>query len=162
MNKIKINIANILRNVPVGTRLYCTMVGQVKLERIDKELDYPIVCSYNNGSSYIYFSKYGYYYNNDDAECVLFPSDTCRTWNTNYSTFIANKFDKNTLKPFDKVLVRDDSICKWNISLFAYIGSRNLYYCIIGCGWKYCIPYNNHTKHLLGTNNEEPDYYKCD
>lgn len=164
MNKIKVNIIPILKNFKVGTPLYCTMCGWVKFERIDKDLDYPIVCSYNNGSSYIYFTKYGYYYNSDDAECVIFPSDTCRTWDIthhgNYSTFIVGKFDKNTLKPFDKVLVRDSNFYKWNITLFAYINDSGLYCCINGCDWKYCIPYNDHTKHLLGTSNKEPDCYK--
>ena len=167
MNKIKVNIANILRNVPVGTRLYCTMLGWIDFKCIETGSEYPIICTYNNGSSFIYFTKYGYYYNSDDAECVIFPSDTCRTWNINnhdnYSTFIVGKFDKTTLKPFDKVLVRTRIDDVWKISLFSFIdGDDNIYRCINGDCWKYCIPYNDYTKHLIGTNNEEPDCYKCD
>lgn len=166
MNKIKFNIANFLRNAPVGTRLYCTMVGWVNLKDIERDSEYPIVCTYNNGSSFIYFTKYGYYYNNDDAECVIFPSDTCRTWDINhydnYSTFIVGRFDKNTLKPFDKVLVRDHNYDNWQISFFSSIEGKDGCRCANATFWKYCIPYNDYTKHLIGTRNEEPDCYKCD
>lgn len=166
MNKTKINIVNILRNAPVGTRLYCTMLGWINFKCIDTKSEYPIICMYNNGSSFIYFTKYGYYYNSDDAECVLFPSDTLRTWDIThygtYGTFIASKFDKTTLKPFDKVLVRDSVSSVWQISFFSSIDDRNVYRCINACPWTHCIPYNDRTKYLLNTSNEEPDYYKCD
>lgn len=159
MNKTKINIANILRNVTVGTRLYCTMLGWINFKRIETDSEYPIICTYNNGSSFIYFTKYGYYYDNDDAECVIFPSDTCRTWDI---THIASKFDKNTLKPFDKVLVRDHTYDNWQISFFSSIEGKDGCRCANATFWKYCIPYNDYTKHLIGTNNEEPYCYKCD
>lgn len=59
-----------------------------------------------------------------------------------------------TLQPFDKVLVRDDNTEFWRpaffglknddkAALFPYITSSGLF--------KICIPYNEKTKHLLGT-----------
>ena len=62
---------------------------------------------------------------------------------------------KCEFKPFDKVLVRDDAIYSWRIELFGRIDKNQEfpYFCITGC-WKYCIPYNDFTKHLLGTTDE--------
>lgn len=72
------------------------------------------------------------------------------------------KFDPNTLQPFDKVLVKfsDDSV--WKCSLFSHIDEEEKEFpiiCISGC-WNCCIPYNDETKHLLGTKNEAPEFYQ--
>lgn len=55
-------------------------------------------------------------------------------------------------KPFDKVLVRDDDEKKWRASLFAYYDENSkLPYVCIPYVHTQCIPYNEHTAHLLGT-----------
>ena len=73
------------------------------------------------------------------------------------------KFAPNTLKPFDKVLVRDTEDEYWQCDLFSHITTNGLYsfYCV-GSYYRYCIPYNNDTKHLLGTNDEAPEFYQLD
>lgn len=54
--------------------------------------------------------------------------------------------------PFDKVLVRDDDEKKWRASLFAYYDENAKYpYVCIPYVHTQCIPYNEHTAHLLGT-----------
>lgn len=53
-------------------------------------------------------------------------------------------------KPFDKVLVRDDKEHDWNADLFSHINKLGYFVCL-GSSWVYCIPYNDQTKHLLGT-----------
>lgn len=74
-----------------------------------------------------------------------------------------SKFDPKWLKPFDRVLVRDGDKADWFATSFSHLGDRYYPYIIInGCGYKQCIPYNDETKDLLGTNNEEPDFYKND
>lgn len=63
---------------------------------------------------------------------------------------------KNELKPFDKVLIRDDINEKWSINLFSYYDEEDEdfpYICQNG-GYHYCIPYEGN-EHLLGTNNPE-------
>ena len=63
---------------------------------------------------------------------------------------------KNGLKPFDKVLIRDDINEKWAINLFSYYDEEDEdfpYICQNG-GYHYCIPYEGN-EHLLGTNNPE-------
>ena len=75
---------------------------------------------------------------------------------------VPNKFDPKTLKPFDKVLVRDTADFSWACDLFSYIldGDVEYKYKGVGCLNKYCIPYNDDTKHLVGTKEEAPDFYR--
>ena len=75
---------------------------------------------------------------------------------------VPNKFDPKTLKPFDKVLVRDTADFSWACDLFSYIldGDVEYKYKGVGCLNKYCIPYNDDTKHLIGTTDEAPEFYK--
>lgn len=69
------------------------------------------------------------------------------------------KFDPNTLQPFDKVLVREEGK-QWLARFFdIYEGGYNV---TSGHSWTYCIPYNEETKHLHGTCNEAPEFYKLD
>ena len=73
-----------------------------------------------------------------------------------------NKFYPNTLQPFDKVLVREHSNCVWKCNLFSHVvGTKKCYPCrCISSVYKYCIPYNDDTKHLINTTEEAPDYYR--
>ena len=75
------------------------------------------------------------------------------------------RFDPKTLKPFDKVLSKYDGGC-WSANLFSHIEEENNKYhgtCSFVCNGslvKFCIPYNDETKHLIGTKDEAPDFYK--
>ena len=71
------------------------------------------------------------------------------------------KFDPNTLKVFDKVLVRDDENRKWTARFFDFY-EKGRYYVTNGSIWKYCIPYNDDTKHLHKTSNAAPEYYQIE
>lgn len=69
-------------------------------------------------------------------------------------------FNPKTLKPFDKVIARIDEQGIWCCELFSFIeNNTNLIKCC-GAYYKYCIPYNDETKYLVGTTNEVPEYYK--
>lgn len=66
--------------------------------------------------------------------------------------FGVENIEECTLNPFDKVLVRDDDNDIWKGSLFSHIEHDKEYpYFCLGLEWKYCIPYNEKTAHLLGT-----------
>lgn len=72
------------------------------------------------------------------------------------------RFDPKTLKAFDKVLVRSEKVFNWNCSLFSNIddfSSKYPFSCLSTC-YRYCIPYNDDTKHLVGTTEEAPEFYK--
>ena len=73
-----------------------------------------------------------------------------------------SKFDPKTLQPFDKVLVRDDRILDlWRCTFFSHIKSKGFWeYATADSAYAYCIPYNEDTKYLVGTNEEAPEYYR--
>lgn len=63
------------------------------------------------------------------------------------------------LKPFDKVLVLDMK-SHWTCDFYIrYDNTHKLYACITST-WDKCIPYNDETKHLLGTTDDAPKKYK--
>ena len=69
-----------------------------------------------------------------------------------------NKFDITTLKPFDKVLVRQDYELKWVADFFGF-QKEGYYYTTGNHVYVQCIPYEEN-KHLLGTTNDCDDFYK--
>lgn len=90
---------------------------------------------------------------------------------------VPNKFDIFTLKPFDKVLVRNGGQDKWQAGLFSYLeekkigidyGSYTKYlksvttYNVNSHLYNYCIPYNYDTNHLVGTTEEAPEFYQIE
>ena len=57
-------------------------------------------------------------------------------------------------EPFQQVLVRDDCKRRWVCALFNFYDRRketSYPFVCIGGSFRYCIPYNDQTKHLLGT-----------
>ena len=99
-----LNLVEILKDYPIGTKLYSTIHGDVKLELIDDHQPHPIIVRIGDDYKGC-FSADGKIYSFYDGECILFPSREQRDW----SKFKPKKpkFDPKTLQPFDKVLVRD-------------------------------------------------------
>lgn len=85
-------------------------------------------------------------------------------WNAKTKTLrrlIKSKFDPKTLQPFDRVLVCNGDGDIWRCSIFSHIyGKDNLPSVCNGIGYKYCIPYNDNTKHLAGTTDKAPEFYR--
>ena len=77
----KINIAEILRDCPKGTKLYSPLFGTVTLECCGiNSKDYPIRTTLHNGSC-TSFSPHGTFLRGfESAETVLFPSSEIRDW----------------------------------------------------------------------------------
>lgn len=229
------NIAEILRHCPKGTKLYSTVFGEVTLDEVDIYDIYPIVVRRFNYLK-TSFDKEGHYLEDyPGAECVLFPSKEQRDWNKfrfpvkkgdimmkcdgsypfisngvtteeggfeyicgttglsgslqtvgNFSIWTDNfcipaseevkkrlfdkieeagyKWNANTLeleeaaskfkskfKPFDKVLVKNQTDEKWSINLFSYYNKENKifpYVCLDG-KYHYCVPYEGN-EYLVG------------
>lgn len=227
----EINIAEILKDCPKGTKLYSPLFGNVTLEEVDTSITVPIKVI-DSLNSYNCFTKTGLYYNRTNAECLLFPSSKMRNWTkffkrgdvvikngggmaavfdgwandtyTEFNTTVNLYCDNNTgeeevcttllfrkateeernqfiekvehilkgkynpetlqvepvkpevpfnLKPFDKVLVRDDPNQKWTVDMFSYYNREdNDYpYICVGNHYCHCLPYNEQTAHLVGT-----------
>lgn len=146
------NIAEILKDAPRGTKLYSPIFGDVILNKVSK-FNIEVLDTANNIQHFIYTGLY-----NINGECMLFPSRENRVWND----FSLKKFDINTLKPFDKVLVRDSAIYKWTCNFYSYyrIDRDHYKYVCISDSYHQCIPYNDETKHLVGTDKDCPEYYK--
>lgn len=75
---------------------------------------------------------------------------------------VSNRFDPDTLQPFDKVLARDSYSQDWTCGLFShvFVFDNMRKYNIAEVLYKMCIPYNDETKHLVGTTGEAPEYYR--
>ena len=155
-----VDLTKILKNCPKGTKLYSLVHGDVLFEGIIDRV-YPIEVSSKN-YGIVTLSEKGRMII-EVGECILFPSKDQRDW----SKFTApwykkEKFDPKTLKPFDKVIVRNIYSEIWSCGFFSHMVVFNYI-------WKYnvgdvlyvmCIPYNDDTKHLLGTTDEAPEYYR--
>lgn len=150
-----LNLVEILKDCPEDIVLYFTALGEVKFQGIDYNAkECPIdICDCDD--DVWVFTKEGKLHNNGDAECALFPSKDQRDW----SKWGKHKFDPKTLKPFDRVLVRDRDDVKWVCNYYSFTYD-NRFICTGGMGWRYCIPYNDDTKHIVGTSDEAPEYYK--
>lgn len=147
-----LDLVEILKNCPKGTKLYSTIHGEVIFDYIDyKSEAYPIVisCTYG-GFGFTRGGKYDIDYEN--GECTLFPSKDQRDWSKFKIPVL--KFDYSTLQPFDKVLVRDSDHISWRCNFLSHL-EHNRAYCVSSV-WDQMIPYNEETKHLLGTS-DMPD-----
>ena len=154
-----IDLTKILKNCPKGFRLYSIVYGEVAFSAIENGR-YPICVLTDNNNSTAYYSSNGKIYVTR-GECVLFPSKDQRDWNKFTAPWYKKyKFDPKTLEPFDKVIARIDEQGIWCCELFSFIeNNTNLIKCC-GAYYKYCIPYNDETKYLVGTKDEAPDFYK--
>ena len=158
-----LNLIEILKDCPKGTKLYSPIYGDVELMNVSqsKYEMYPIRVKLNDNASES-FTEDGRLYAEHSGECILFPSKEQRDW----SKFKPKKpkFDTKTLQVFDKVLVRmsNESYNTWYADFVAEpvytedetpltIGAKEA---------NMVIPYNDDTKHLVGTTEEAPECYR--
>ena len=156
-----LDLTKILEGCPIGTKLYSTIFGSVSLKEIVSDREYPIIMS--QGIKTIPITKEGKYILYYDGECTLFPSKDQRDW-SKFERFWdkpkAERFDPKTFQPFDKVLGRDTNNNCWIALFFGHIG-KGSHRAVCGYfSWTQCIPYNEETKHLVGTKDDCPEYYK--
>lgn len=159
-----LNLVEILKDCPKGTRLYSIAYGDVEFEKIAESKEYPIhirVDNYHVGS----LTADGQIYANTNGECALFPSKEQRDWSKFTAPWLKKeRFDPKSLQPFDKVLVKNYNSCCWRCALYSHqreTEKSNLYrYATMTSSYAFCIPYNDDTKHLVGTNEQAPEYYR--
>ena len=172
-----IDLTKILKDCPIGWKFYSSVYGDVEflgvshccpvpLHGQDDELylmddfmrkKYPIRIKSRFGE---YDVSHKGKLRVGAGECTLFPSRDQRDWSEFTAPWYKNeKFDPKTLQPFDKVLVRDDSISTWKPDHFGYKANKTFCRCVSSY-FMQCIPYNDETKHLVGTTDEAPEYYR--
>lgn len=212
-----LNLVELLKDAPIGTRLYSPICGECELTEV-RDVDSDDAIKVRTRADYTWnFDKNGHFVKKR-GECLLFPSKNNKDWSTfkvekeglkvgdhvkhkktgevyfltgksqnkeglwakriNYSfgdceLYISehslgeyekvSKFDPKWLKPFDRVLVKDKNGI-WAINLFSYCRKDRYYpFSVIGnVAYQYCIPFNEETKHLVGTTGEEPNFYEID
>lgn len=161
-----IDLRKILKNCPKGWKFYSSIHGNVEFLTINNNSDHPIRFSFfdkNREEESGSVTKGGLYIDSYNGECTFFPSKDQRDW----SKFTApwykkEKFDPKILKPFDRVIVRNE-YDEWTCTLFSYISNKpdtRFIYVTCESSYIYCIPYNNVTKHLVGTKDEAPEFYR--
>ena len=158
-----IDLTKILKDCPKGWKFWSPIFGEVEFER-----NYG-----NNRTINISVIKDGteWYFTSDakiilggikSQEVMIYPSRYFHDWSRfNVPWYKKEKFDTKTLKPFDRVLTIMANE-EWSTHLFSHIKkiqSSTPYVCN-GIGYKCCIPYNDDTKHLVGTKDDAPEYYK--
>lgn len=156
-----IDLTKILKDCPKGTEFWSDNYGTVKFVNVGTEWDTPIKVELTDGRI-TYYTEEGWCNKKYPANCLLWPSRDCRDWSKFTPQLKKERFNPNTLKAFDKVLVRSGKIFNWSGSLFSNIddfGSKYPFSCLGTC-YRFCIPYNDDTKHLLGTKDEAPEFYK--
>ena len=159
-----LDLTKILNGCPIGTEFYSSIFGKVLFIGIDKDNSiYPILVKVSFGTNALkQFTKQGKCYV-IGGECTLFPDKNQRDW-SKFKRFWdkqKEKFDPKTLKPFDKVLgfyeVEGGS---WECNIFSHLTGKECSAVCAGMIYNKYIPYNEDTKHLVGTNDDCPEYYK--
>ena len=156
-----IDLTEILKDCPKGTEFYSCIYGKVRFDCL-QSCEYPVLIMRGDGL-YASFSRVGKYTDAPDSECCLFPSKDQRDWSKFEAPWYKkDKFDPTTLKAFDKVLVRDECYQTWKCGFFSHINDDNSFfpYITANSSYAHCIPYNDGTKHLVGTTDDAPEYYR--
>ena len=156
-----LNLVEILKNCPKGTKLYSPIYGDVELVKVSQFVEYPIEVKLSD-NSFDSFSNDGRINVEYSGECLLFPSKDQRNW----SNFKPKqpKFDPKTLLPFDRVLVKRgyESYHTWYPDFICLPPTDvdDTIFCIGTNDVAMVIPYNDDTKHLIDTSDEAPEYYR--
>jgi hypothetical protein len=96
-----------------------------------------------------------YYSSKTDKYVKILPVVDQDDWE-----LFTNKFDTNTLKPFEsRVLVRDYDHQCWGVSFFGYFDKFMGKFDTVRGVYIQCIPYEGN-EHLLNTNKNCDEYYK--
>ena len=176
-----IDLTKILKDCPKGWKFYSSVYGEVEFKTIEfEQLKYrydtymPIHCHQQileENPRPIKFTVQGVEHSvskrgehiEGKGECTFFPSKEQRDWSKFTAPWYKKlRFNPKTLKPFDNVLVKCNVSSRWECHFFSYIDNTIPYFkyrCISG-SYAFCIPYNDDTKHLVGTNKEAPEYYR--
>ena len=161
-----IDLTEILKDCPEGTEFYSKEFKRVFFDSISYSKKYPILVRWGDDKDRIIgYTKRGSLFTYAGAKCNLFPSKDQRDWSKfNAPCIKKERFDPKTLNVFDKVLVKigNEYYYTWYADFVAEPShEKNEAPLILGAKEaNMVIPYNDDTKHLVGTTNEAPEFYR--
>ena len=159
-----LNLVDILKDCKKGTKLYSPIFGDVEFNCIYKDISRSCAIECENECGVWYFNIDGTITIGDVKSQIilLYPSKDQQDWSKFNVKSNKPKFDPKKFNPFDRVLVRDSEDDHWYCDLFSNItnNSESYHYLCVGGVYKFCIPYNGYTKHLVGTTKESPEFYR--
>lgn len=149
----KINIAEILKDCPKGTKLYSPLCGECYFDTVTQDpatKEYTIFIAVS--SVKITFTECGRYFSPDKGECLLFPSKDCRTWENFKAPWQHKNFEAG-----QKVLVKTDFFDAvkreaWCLDIYSHFDTINNVHYLIGgrdCEDSDILSYE-HNESLLG------------
>ena len=105
-----LNLVEILKDCPKGTKLYSIIYGEVEFDGIEYGKEYPVKYV-DSEDMKLTVTAQGLLFSPFDGECTLFPSKEQRDW----SKFKPNKkkFDPNTLQPTTRTMWRVKKPTVW-------------------------------------------------
>ena len=157
----ELNLCEILKYCPKGELFWSPLLGDVKLYDIDEEAKTIDVTTKDLTTWEINTDGTITIDDVTSEEIMLYPSREQRDWSKVKYEPRKERFDPKTLKAFDKVLARDSDEYEWKIEIYSHKNNNNNYpYKCITYSYKHCIPYNDETKHLVGTTDEAPEFYR--
>lgn len=160
--KKTLNLCEKLAGCQEGTKLWSPVFGECELVGLSgyRNNHFVVRCNKLGGKSFA-FDQFGRLYSFAE-ECLIFPSRGSRNWDSWESPKPKpGRFDPETLQPYDRLLARDKDDDFWHCDFFEYLSKgRPCPVVAVSDCWKCCVPYNDDTKHLLGTCQEAPEYYR--
>lgn len=141
----ELDLTQVLKDCPNGTKLYSPMLGEVTLDKINiSDRLYPITVRTRGAIRYKFHAD-GKFFNFEDAECMLFPSRKIRDWST-----FKPKQSEPQFEPKQWVLARNDYNI-WELQIYSHYRMDHPYpHCCLGGTFKDCIPYEGNEE-LIGT-----------
>ena len=179
-----IDLTKILKDCPMGWKFYSSVYGDVEFVEIYSK---PVLCNprpredewlgqeIHDSEHPILFDADGFEHRVSSrgemikgcGECTFFPSRYQRDWSKFTAPWYKKKrFDPKTLQPFDRVLVFDNIDKVWSCDFYSHkINVQDCFnpefpYICVGNTTDKIIPYNEDTKHLVGTSYKAPEYYR--
>lgn len=121
-----LNLVEILKDAPQGTKLWSPIIGECELVEVNENRIFPIKCKALDNNFWRFYSD-GRFAIYEGAKCILFPSEENKDW----STFEVPKKYK-VFKPYQKVLVKawvDSKTRRWvPINYGYYDASKNMHF----------------------------------
>ena len=152
------NIAEILKYCPKGTKLYSLIHGEVTLEKVENSGKYPIKVALNNGIT-TYYTEDGTFFK-ESRECILFPSKDQRNWSKfrlpiKRGDIMMGVYGKNTFIASGKLSFNNLPMYICGINAFGYFQTDST-----GLGWtsSFYIPASEEAKKELFDKMEEAGY----